>query len=824
MPSNKCQCQIDVKRYFTPIHSKCHKTKHPHKKSGYFLNSYCTIISNICNHPNQKRSINLPVPFVPHQVYNVCDNLMRHLLKTYPEIEATDAAPPVARVLRRTRDERAAHRMTLMDFPVDDDPSDDDVTIGTVEVGCPDLDPVLAPPKPKRMKFTDKILLAAAKFKKPFKKLLWRKRLERINDISIDIIAACIDRTRAREEGVDYIVGNEEFAHEVLNIVDALKESLGKKLKVDMKAIAHPDPIALEEEDEDNVNTLYFQDKSSIEFAVKIMGEVTGRGFQRIRKSYNDNHPDKPDLPSLYKLNNNLPLDSVPVEVIVDAPDSKDLLLKEEILLGIGDHGTTQEDAFEMFGSTPQFSIEEMDLQEGKQVMIGAKLDGSFEDYLNLMKKKHISKCIPMSDSEDVVVISSFDGAKGLEGDKNVSNVISFSSSLFTPRMIQDRRIKAGESFNILTWLQVIGKETFDVTDSSLRHSNYWSTRKDLIEGKLKVDGMERSKVFCYECHDGKMLYSLTQHSQWNRKYHPFLLCKCKREDGLDDSEHDCDMWTDDSYKNAWDRSKKRWEYKSSRDPSYIKSKHRDWCDKDNFGVTHYGISPSLLQIETIRMDVFHCKCAIIRRMMECTRRLVLKHSSLLVKSFTENVLKNIFSEFHIFCWNNGLNFSKFKGHDLSMFVFNIDKVANFIKDNLQMTEEIESLTKGLLLLEKLFKFLSLTYLQDTSDYLKRIEEYERNVKDLFKFGKKSYLNKESGNVTFYFHVLRYYFPKFAKSTLNAHGIGIGIFSMQGFERRNKESKNTLKRFATSNRSCKSLMVNNIRRLEYVFLYNNNAY
>ena len=32
-----------------------------------------------------------------------------------------------------------------------------------------------------------------------------------------------------------------------------------------------------------------------------------------------------------------------------------------------------------------------------------------------------------------------------------------------------------------------------------------------------------------YDIHDGKILYNLVQHSLWSRKYHPFVLCKCKR-------------------------------------------------------------------------------------------------------------------------------------------------------------------------------------------------------------------------------------------------------------------------------------------------------
>ena len=41
----------------------------------------------------------------------------------------------------------------------------------------------------------------------------------------------------------------------------------------------------------------------------------------------------------------------------------------------------------------------------------------------------------------------------------------------------------------------------------------------------------ENASKFCsYDMHDVKMVYMfLTQHSQWNRKHHPFLFCKCRK-------------------------------------------------------------------------------------------------------------------------------------------------------------------------------------------------------------------------------------------------------------------------------------------------------
>ena len=60
--------------------------------------------------------------------------------------------------------------------------------------------------------------------------------------------------------------------------------------------------------------------------------------------------------------------------------------------------------------------------------------------------------------------------------------------------------------------------------------------------------------------------------------------------------------------------------------------------------------------------------------------------------------------------------------------------------------------------------------------------------------------------------------------TFERHKLGLGIFSIQGFERRNKESKNSLRRFSTMNRKSPYLLVNNMRRLLQVYLYEINAY
>ena len=76
----------------------------------------------------------------------------------------------------------------------------------------------------------------------------------------------------------------------------------------------------------------------------------------------------------------------------------------------------------------------------------------------------------------------------------------------------------------------------------------------------------------------------------------------------------------------------------------------------------------------------------------------------------------------------------------------------------------------------------------------------------------------------FYLHTLCFYLPVHAQLTFERHKLGLGIFTMQGFKRRNKESKDCIKRFSTVNRKSLHFLVNNSRRLIQVFLYEVNAY
>ena len=166
-------------------------------------------------------------------------------------------------------------------------------------------------------------------------------------------------------------------------------------------------------------------------------------------------------------------------------------------------------------------------------------------------------------------------------------NAISFSSCLYTSDMIASRVVSAASSFNTLTWQQILGKEELSVLLPAL--GDYFVTKQ------LKRQQQSTSNTYYYELYNGKMLYMLTQHSLWNRKHHPFLLCACHQGDGIRDSDHKCIFLTPTEQEQKYSSSKCRWTYKSSENIIYNKKRHSDWCDVNNVGVTHFGVEPSLL-------------------------------------------------------------------------------------------------------------------------------------------------------------------------------------------------------------------------------------
>jgi hypothetical protein len=119
-----------------------------------------------------------------------------------------------------------------------------------------------------------------------------------------------------------------------------------------------------------------------------------------------------------------------------------------------------------------------------------------------------------------------------------------------------------------------------------------------------------------------------------------------------------------------------------------------------------------------------------------------------------------------------------------------------------------------------LVTFLSTTKIGigEKDQYLNMLNTFEQNVKKFYSAGGKSFLTKATvvgDDETFYMHCLRCYIPHIAKITYDQHRLGVGIFTMQGYERRNKESKWS---YAHHTNKKGNILTQNLNRLHDIFL------
>ena len=162
-----------------------------------------------------------------------------------------------------------------------------------------------------------------------------------------------------------------------------------------------------------------------------------------------------------------------------------------------------------------------------------------------------------VKDRDNVLLLNCFDGAKLIKTEKELKGVISFLSQILFPSLVQKKAQHAGSLFNILAWMQLVGKEDLRVLQPSMQQ--YLTNHKEIFEGRMKPTSLSNIKVWIYDMYDRKFLYLITQHSMWNRKNHPFLMCKCTRGNDKVKGFCKCIMQDDTPYLCRWNISQRKW-------------------------------------------------------------------------------------------------------------------------------------------------------------------------------------------------------------------------------------------------------------------------
>ena len=176
----------------------------------------------------------------------------------------------------------------------------------------------------------------------------------------------------------------------------------------------------------------------------------------------------------------------------------------------------------------------------------------------------------------------------------------------------------------------------------------------------------------------------------------------------------------------------------------------------------------------------------------------------------------------NVLVWNLNLGLQSMNGKELLAFINNTELIVEFLQEKFVKTATRTNVSDGLILWSKISPFLVITALEKDK-YNNELIQFKRRLKQFYNVGKSSFLTKNPAFVgddeTFYMHTLRFYLPQIAEQTFEKFGLGLGIFTMQGFERRNKESKNTLSRFSNGNGNT---LIANLKRLWDVFQFETN--
>ena len=128
---------------------------------------------------------------------------------------------------------------------------------------------------------------------------------------------------------------------------------------------------------------------------------------------------------------------------------------------------------------------------------------------------------------------------------------------MFNEEIIRELGYSTASPNNIFTWAQLRGPEKPQYVLSFI-NGVYQEIKTVLDYSEDVVAKRLGGKNFSfYEISDRKMLHMLLQHSLYNRKNKPFLLCTCQRGEGVRDRNLQCKVIPHEKQVDLYNNSKK---------------------------------------------------------------------------------------------------------------------------------------------------------------------------------------------------------------------------------------------------------------------------
>jgi hypothetical protein len=235
-------------------------------------------------------------------------------------------------------------------------------------------------------------------FRKPYHLLTRRHQLSRIHELLVHVMLNCLDKASLQKE-THYYITNETFANEVSVLFNDLKFEIEKHIKLTLPS--EPEPLETDEEREKQIQIDDdFVKQSNLEVAITILKETTGRGYDRVVSVVNK-VVEVFGLPSLHLPSNHMVMkdaamkvEAVKFEIELDEKTIAMNEKKKKLIYGSADANVKMEDQdiltfFEKTGNIQEESSDKPDEQTNKQLIYGAKLEGEYNSYLDLLIQKN---------------------------------------------------------------------------------------------------------------------------------------------------------------------------------------------------------------------------------------------------------------------------------------------------------------------------------------------------------------------------------------------------------------------------------------------------
>lgn len=320
------------------------------------------------------------------------------------------------------------------------------------------------------------------------------------------------------------------------------------------------------------------------------------------------------------------------------------------------------------------------------------------------------------------------------------------------------------------------------------------------------------------DMHDAKFTYTMLQCSMWSRLYKPFCSCDCGRGQGAT-LGFICTMFTKEKYEELYKKSEEKMRAQEMiaavrRSGRYTAADHRDWVDRHNSGVSHMGIPPATWSILSLTFDVFHGRVNYVKLQVDYCRKLFEGDYESL-DQFSVFLMSNLKSwkSFQITPWLNNDKSSRLRGEHTKDFTKSTHQICEKIS-SLRDSSDSCSFCEALYAYERVHCFLSFVIIDDfetANAFLggpvftqndnrknigeKMILEFEYLADKLYRKGLETFLTDRvpGDHETFYAHAMRWYYPSILKKTYSKYGLGLGIYSMEGFEAINFMTKRTIR-------------------------------